>query len=432
MISLLKKNNNYRLQQCVVFLLSFIHFFNLGQCCMSQKISNTLLCDNVFSNYSPDISFGIVDLKFDGKSIKICELGDGPLSMFRGFDDLYGTGVLWERFWTYLATFSVPFTYVKNKRVHNEVLPEYMGRDIFTQLGGVVIQDFQSLLAHQPLNRFMHVAGKQKNDSVSDYSSLIVAKCNGENTKKIEQLHIQRNDILVLNEALSLYANSKAFMHKLFLSDPLLHQYRPCAALCLKHYEPCLAQKIIEKIQADVYVIKPINAVKGLGVLMVKKDELDKALATLFGKTSHIYGRVFDASALAYWRDKKGGFFLVEAYAPSKIIKVDDVDYDATMRIAYVLSHNNGESKIHFLGSYWKLPEKGVYEKGSLLEQHRSSISVKRASSALVSEEDFSCVEELLSDALLRAYEHMLYNRINLYKKPFMSSRYYALLEPDI
>ncbi|KKQ48640.1 MAG: hypothetical protein US69_C0017G0018 [candidate division TM6 bacterium GW2011_GWF2_38_10] len=427
MISLL---NNHKLRRCVVFLLWYVIFFSMGPYCMSQKIN---LYDCTSSNYSPDISFGIVDLKFDGESIKICELGDGPLSMFRGFDYLYGRGVLWERFWTYLATFSLPFGYVMSKRVRNEFLPEYMGRDMFTQLGGTVIQDFRSLLSYKPLNRVMHTSGKQKKyDIASDYSLLIIAKYNGENTKKIEQLQTQQNGILVLNEVLSLYANSKAFMHKLFLSDPLLHQYRPRAVLCLKHYEPCLAQKIIEKLQADLYVIKPINAVKGFGVLMVKKDELDTALATLFGKASHIYGRVFDASALAYWRDKKGGFFLVEAYAPSKIIRVDDVNYDATMRVAYVLSHNKGESAIHFLGSYWKLPEKGVNQKGSLLEQHRSSISVECPSAAFVDEKDFTYVKRLLTDALLRAYSHMLHNRIDLHKKPFAGAGYYKLLEPDI
>ena len=67
------------------------------------------------TNYPADISFCIADIKFDGKNIKICELGQGSRSRFKGYDALYGKGKVWTAFWEYLAKFQKPFWIVTLK-----------------------------------------------------------------------------------------------------------------------------------------------------------------------------------------------------------------------------------------------------------------------------------------------------------------------------
>ena len=42
-----------------------------------------------------DITFGIVDLKFDGKQVKICEMGERLYSGFEGHRRIYGKDIIW-------------------------------------------------------------------------------------------------------------------------------------------------------------------------------------------------------------------------------------------------------------------------------------------------------------------------------------------------
>ena len=63
----------------------------------------------VFGRPLPDdISFGVADMKYDGRQVKICEFGDGAFSAFVGYDLLYGTGAMWKKFWKYLKRFHAP------------------------------------------------------------------------------------------------------------------------------------------------------------------------------------------------------------------------------------------------------------------------------------------------------------------------------------
>jgi len=77
------------------------------------------------------------------------------------------------------------------------------------------------------------------------------------------------------------YVRNKYNTNSLFKSEDL-KKYRPQCITCPKMYDEKLAQTIIEAMDCDLYVLKPVNACRGRGIIFVTKEELDTTLQEVF------------------------------------------------------------------------------------------------------------------------------------------------------
>ena len=98
-------------------------------------------------------------------------------------------------------------------------------------------------------------------------------------------------------------------------------------------------------------MIKPLNASRGNGVIIVDRLMLNRELKKiLVDKETNPNDPTYK-----YWITTKNKTFLVEEFISSKIILLDGKHFDATMRVIFVLSHDMNNINIDFLGAYWKL-----------------------------------------------------------------------------
>ena len=102
--------------------------------------------------------------------------------------------------------------------------------------------------------------------------------------------------------------------------------------------------------------------------------------------------------------------FLIEEYAPSKPVTLGGKQFDATLRMVFVLDYDQVANEINltFLGDYWKLPEKALDEEGTLTERHKSKIVTNRESSIEVDPQDRLVVMNILGGALPKLYLKMI------------------------
>ena len=91
-----------------------------------------------------DVSFCIADLKFDGQSLKICELGTCTWSYFKGHEKLYGDGKIWQGMWRHLGQFRIPIWYIGDAP-SSEFKKREVGYTTFTEAGGSVVDKLETL-----------------------------------------------------------------------------------------------------------------------------------------------------------------------------------------------------------------------------------------------------------------------------------------------
>ncbi len=372
---------------------------------------DSLVVETVPQNqFSSDISLGIVDLKFDGENLKICELGEGPRSMFKGFDKLYRNGTVWRTLWHFCSCLNL-----SPRLIINGFTDEMRSEKALTEyeaLGGRYARDLQKL--GQDVSFIDCLKQEKPAGFFSDHNAVVVLRDNGYRTPSAMVLKKRHPKALILCEALGLFGNNKILMDSLF-EDDVLKKYRPKCIVLEKNYYRELAKKVTDKLQCDCFVIKPINSAKGNGIIIVKRRDLRRTLRAIVENPS-LFPDLTDPT-YGYWVKDKNKTFLIEEYAPSKLIEVDGKKYDATMRVIYLLFCDKGNIGVSFLGSYWKLPAKSIKEPGLLTEKHKSSIKSDKVSSAKVAPEDYEKVTGILRSVLPLAYVKMLQNREDFYKK---------------
>lgn len=360
------------------------------------------------SNYPVDISFLIADIKYRRGSLKILELGEGSRSKYKGFDQLYGKGKMWSRFWNYLAQFNVPMWYIGPSLKRQSVRDEMAYRD-FRDLGGTYVRSKQRCARLVQAEHTYSFPLTQPNE-IEKYHAITVLR--HQNASSQAALEFKRNNpfTLILNHASAPYVNSKFLTNTLF-NDPELHAYKPVWKIYPKHYTPDLAQKIINEIDADIYVIKPLNAFKGDGIIMVTKKKLNYILKNIIQKTAII--RNSTNKTYSHWARDHNDSFIVERFEKSKTIRSQDRPYDPTLRVVYALHYSKETISITFFGSYWKLPERAMNEKATLVERTKSSIDKTglRASSVMVDGDDIEHVKKTLITVLPKIYIKMLQTR---------------------
>ncbi len=356
-----------------------------------------------------DISFGIVDLKFDGEQVKICELGEASRSKFQGYDTLFGQGIIWQTFWKFLSVLGMPTWFVTGA-ISGDSYAE-TALKCYEDLGGRFSGNLGVLgrdtVFEKNFNR------SRSNNFFPDKKALVITKNNAYRDCAVRFFKKKFQPTLFLSEALGPFGNSKLLTNTLF-KDARLSQYRPRCKVCKKLYTRKLVKSINDELQCERFVIKPINSSKGQGIIFVEKKDLKKILQAILIDPKKLPD--LSDPTYSYWLHDRNQQFMIEEYAPSKEIAVKGVRYDATMRVIFVLMCDQGKVYLHFLGAYWKLPSKGIREGGSLTEQHKSHINPRRESSAKVDLEDYEKVKILLRSALSKAYLKMMQDREAYYK----------------
>jgi len=365
------------------------------------------------NSYPAELTMMIIDLKYDDRlplseQIKICELGDGFTSRYKGFDAIYGIGEIWSRFWSFLRQFGLPVWFIDLGS--SSRFDSFSAIDDFYNIPGSFIHNLSSLEASQVFRK-----QKAKNrgfnyNKLSSYANFVIKKYGPSTSTDTTAFRIKNPNTLVLSEATRHFTNNKYRTTQLF-QDPSLKLLRPTFGVYKKQYRSNLAERIIKELKCEIFVIKPINAALGNGIIIVHKDNLDDTLNKILNHATSL-GKDAKDPAYTYWRRDHNRIFIVEEYASSKPILVNREPYDATMRIVLSVWNNDNHINLTFLGAYWKLPIYPLNQPGvSLTDAHKSQVKHGRTSSATVSQEDFSNVIALLCKPLTKIYIQMLKER---------------------
>jgi len=339
-------------------------------------------------NLKADISYLFVDFKFDGKKIKILELGQGKNGGYRTYDGVFQKGKIWAKFWGYLHSLKIPFwliapNYYRSYRPANKLGISWRDRfawNSFRRLGGKWAPSIKRLVREEDFLKAQNDRRMTDYSNLKSYKGIIVYRYRDDRDpkrlKELEKFKKQYPDFLVLDAVLRPYAASKELTNTLF-KDADLQKYRPKCNVYPKKYTPNLAQRIMSDLGSEMFVIKPLNSGMSNGVIVVSKDQLDKALKRILLFEEDKIKRAFnyrpgDTVTYSYWKGDKNNDFIVEEYVVSKPIVVNGKFYDPSLRMVCVLDQSKGNIDLKFLQSWWKIPSKALSEKGTLTQKHVS------------------------------------------------------------
>jgi len=375
-----------------------------------------------------DISFLIADLKLlpDG-SIKILEFGRGMHSGFEGYEALYGENGIMSQFWDRLAALGLPIRYTISvmtlgfggeQFVHDRAVRK------LDRLPGSKCTLFASFLHELETGAF----GAKKPDfdprDLSTYSGILVYGGSEYGDDEILEIMKAYPWILVIDgraNTVDLYAGDKFLTNTLFEGD--LARYRPGWKMFPKQYRRDLADSIRRDMPAQRYVIKPLEASRGRGVLVVESDALDDVLKKILTRDNAAEKarvkmeefRIVDGEddPYEYWVIDKNPVFLIETCEASKPVRANGEQYDGTMRMVFTLTRNKGDTSIDFIDAYWKLPSRplgqGPSRDSVVSKIHREEDADLGAPiSAPVSNRDKAIVEEQLKGIIPGIYQRII------------------------
>jgi hypothetical protein len=358
------------------------------------------------NHYPADVAFCIADIKYDGKNIKICEFGQGTVSRFHGYEALFGHGTMFGAAWKTLALLNPKIIMINSLSCQRKLSQDFAPL-VLQEIHAQSVLSFDQVISKLKVDNKSLLEGSKPCYVLNDAKGIVTTL----NTKTLDRTIAStkkygNNKFLILDRATSKFVNNKMRTNQLFEEESLM-EFRPQCKIYKKKYTPELAASIIEQIPSQFYVIKPLNAAKGYGVLIVDKKELDLVLYLILQDKTHLKEKRGDVS-FTHWMNDKNDSFLIEEFVASKTLTIDDKPYDPTLRIVFVLYNDAGKEHVVFLDGYWKLPEKALTTKGSMTEKHKSHITESHQSSAAVDKTDFDQVTKTLEPVLLQLYHRML------------------------
>lgn len=352
----------------------------------------------------PDISFVIADIKYNKGTLKILEMGEGPRSYFKGHEQLYGEGKIWQSLWEYLKTFKLPIWYVGEELTTPHKQKQIAHDDLYN-MGGQCFSSINHLKKNSVFKERMNKKITNFGNNVSDYQGIIIVRRYKNRRTEVETFKREYPNFIYLDDAVCNHVNNK---HKtsLAFNRAGLDHYRPRWNVYSKLYTSELSDKIAADLTTDTFVIKPVNSANGWGIIMTHRTELDQTLNLILNH-KELCAQSKDRS-FNQWAQDRNNTFLIEEYVASQPLKIDTKLFDPTLRMIFVLHYDQQKIGMHFLGSYWKLPELALDEKGSFTKKHKSKIIPYKQSSEKVSLEDEKEVQTILRSIMPILYEHML------------------------
>ena len=317
-------------------------------------------------DYPVDISFLVADLKYSReRELKICEIQNGILSVFSGSSFLRpGDLSIQQEFFKMLSQYSP-----KGWTIINHIADPGL-KWVFDQAYYWRKKNSLEEIFYDP--EFFAESKKpvaNKND-LSSYHGLLFV--NATHLKQDEELSERCPGMVVVDQATFPFWVDKDKMTALFGRNPTLAKYKPKWGLYKKNYHKDLAAQIIHDLKCDAFVIKPRGAFMGNGVTIVEKNQLDQVLEYIINPSESAKNN--PDSAFRYWAQDPFNSFIVEEFVMSDLIIAPHLGnkiYQPTMRVAFVLIHDKGEFKVHFLGGYWKTPAFALSDDATFIQKHK-------------------------------------------------------------
>ena len=288
-------------------------------------------------------------------------------------------------------------------------------------MGGHYVSNIQELqkdnLFEEALRSNTKKETYHKTKNYQQPKGIILKKIPGGRVFEVIKFRKMYHDFIFINDKIRQHIKNK-YKEDMLFSDQEITCFRPRAVLCKKEYDSNLTKSIINEINANWYVIKPLNSSRSNGVIVTAKEDLDGTLKRILPhkinnnsyRTSSY--RPKHTLTFGYWKGDKNNTFLIEEYAPSKTITVNNKLYDPTCRIVVLLRCINGEISLTFLDGFWKIPPKSLTEKGSLTDKHvskyRDDFDQLCPDDLKISEEDWKQITTLFEKILTTMYKNIL------------------------
>lgn len=337
----------------------------------------SLLCTFTLSAKSKlpvDISIFVADLKYsEAEGVKICEIQQGILSVFRGQQVALphsGNRILP----------GADSTIISNILHCLEKFPGpyFIETSKDSQWGRTAIEHhpewhhFTNLLALERDPEFVERAKLIPQDpyKLSDYSGILL--CNQKEIMNTQAFHNLYPGFVLIDEGSRSFWADKYKVSCLFSKTETLSQFKPKWKAYPKEYHKKLANQIIKEIGGDRFVIKPTGAFLGDGVIIVEAQHLNETLKYIFSQSSKL--RKDKDNSYNHWYHDTNNNFIVEKFAASDPVAIPHLGgklYEPTIRVAFVLSYTNHEIHLDFCGAFYRLPELAITEQGTLNEKYK-------------------------------------------------------------
>jgi len=340
-----------------------------------------------------DVSLLIADLKYDGNTVKILELGNITNSVLSSHESLYGKDIIWSRIYNYIEKLGLQLWCIGHPS--NPKSGTFICFENFIKYGAHNVSDLEQLI-YDPM--FVNLC------SANTLKGILAPISYSSKKESFANLKKDFPGFLLLNEITHEYGASK-YKTAILFHDKELSQFKPKWKVYPKIYSKFIIKKIKDDFSSDMLVIKPINAALGKGILIIDKKDLDETLKTIFTKQSEI--KDLQDSSYSYWTKDGNSVFLVESFEPAKPIILQRKAYDSKVRVIFALSCYNGKINVNFFGAYHKAAFKSLDEIGSLTEKHKSKICQKTRA-AKVDFQDAKNIQELLGFVLPKMYVKMM------------------------
>lgn len=339
----------------------------------------------------------IVDLKYSkARGVQICEVQTVSRSRFAGSDFAHeADGYVGEQLVPILTQGFERVWYGSRSIVDPGV------RSALQSAGAIPVTDLSKLEARADFRAVAKAPVADPSDLAS-YRGLVYMR--GSKDHSLESLRKRYPGVIWVDVDVWRLTESKSEMNALFRGDQVLKNFKPRCQHFKTKYKKQLAKDIQNQVGEGLVVIKPLNAVKGRGVLILPAKDLDKTLKRILKKSVDL--RRDPDPNIRYWYVCNDAHFVVEEFAESDPVRVDHLkkrSYDGTMRAVVVVTQDRGETRLDLADCYWKLPSKALSQSGTRTELHKSCGAIPYF--AEVDAQIEAEVESELSEALPQMYQ---------------------------
>ncbi|MFA5306175.1 MAG: hypothetical protein WC365_01880 [Candidatus Babeliales bacterium] len=357
-----------------------------------------------------DISFACADIKYEDGSLKFCECGDGIYMSLRTaavtLNDHPQDAVApyWGILWHYLAQFRLSLWLVGN------VTPETaLAIPTFKQLGGCCYRNLWHLEQDVTFKKTCTSTFKRQSQ-IGAYRGIIVFRSGserGRDSAAIKDFRRNHPEFLYVNSITRPYIIRKDMTSMIFTKAGLTHLI-PAAKTYKSTYSPELTHHILNDFSDQWLIIKPVFSSLAYGVNLIDRNDLDNFLQLILRDTKNISRNA--TRDLSYWRTARSSNFFVSSYAPSRIIYKDNLPYDPTMRIVFMMYHDKGFINVTAIAGFWKIPVTSLaVTQATLTARH---ITIAHAgdyyTGIMADQQDWNNIKEILDNNLPKLYQTIL------------------------
>ena len=187
------------------------------------------------------------DIKFDGENIKICELGQGSRSRFKGYDALYGKGKVWTAFGNIWQNFKNHSDIVTPEKYAFTQKNISFNLNHLKKFGGQLIPSLGALKDLQYLKKYIKRNNLSINPcAISSYDAIVVTNHTSFGKGFFTEFNLRHPNILITDQAAAVFVNSKYETNELFKHKDL-KRYRPKSMICKCIYDKNLCQYLLTK-----------------------------------------------------------------------------------------------------------------------------------------------------------------------------------------